>query len=242
MALLALIGLLALRELGRMISWTLAPLFILVCLGMLWTGSSKIVMGRGSIEWEAVGLLLALAGGVLGLTVFRGESQRPFRLLLGFLWVAAPLRAILAMHGLRFSPETPISWSWESPILMAILPIWAGDTAAILVGRVAGKMPLAPKISPKKTWEGAIGNFLACVALAMALAEPLGFSLLQGALTGVACGVFGQLGDLFESWLKRESGMKDSGSLLPGHGGILDRIDSLLFTAPVVFAILALIK
>lgn len=241
MALLVLVGFLALRELCRLVDSKLLPFFWLLSIGMLWNEASSIVLGRGSPYWEAAGLTAALIAGVLALLGIRGEKWSPVKLVLGSLWIAAPLRAILATHGLAFSQENTISWSWASPVLMLLLPIWAGDTAAILAGKAFGKHPLAPRISPKKTWEGATANFLACVAIALPLAPAIGFSSTQGLLVGIACGILGQVGDLFESWLKRLSGQKDSGGLLPGHGGILDRIDSLLFAAIPVYAILALL-
>jgi len=125
---------------------------------------------------------------------------------------------------------------------MAIVPLWGGDTAGIFVGKAFGRRLLAPKISPKKTVEGAIANLFACPLVSIPLGLAIGLSWEAGAACGLAAGTFGQLGDLFESYVKRQAGVKDSGSLLPGHGGLLDRVDSLLFTAPIVFAILNLIK
>ncbi len=125
-------------------------------------------------------------------------------------------------------------------IMTAAIPIWCGDTAAIFVGKAFGKHKMAPDISPKKTWEGAAGNFLACVAAAMVLGAIFHYPLLAMALLGLNCGVLGQAGDLFESWLKRKADMKDSGNILPGHGGVLDRIDSLMATAPISLMILQL--
>jgi phosphatidate cytidylyltransferase len=121
---------------------------------------------------------------------------------------------------------------------MAILPLWAGDTAAIFVGRAIGKRLLAPKISPKKTVEGSIANLIACLLAAWGLGAWMGIPAAQSIACGLAAGTLGQAGDLFESWLKRRADLKDSGSILPGHGGVLDRIDSILFTAPAVAMIL----
>ena len=110
------------------------------------------------------------------------------------------------------------------------------------MGRAWGKRHLAPTISPKKTWEGAIGGFVATPAAAVIiyallnvadLSLPTGYT--QIVLLGCLVGVVAQLGDLLESWLKRRAGVKDSGSLLPGHGGILDRIDSLVITGAVIY-------
>lgn len=100
---------------------------------------------------------------------------------------------------------------------------------------------MAPTISPKKTWEGAIGNFLACMAAALILGAIFKYPLLPMALLGANGGILGQAGDLFESWLKRNADMKDSGTILPGHGGVLDRIDSLLATAPLSLLIMIML-
>ena len=124
-------------------------------------------------------------------------------------------------------------------ILSAAIPIWAGDTAAIFAGKAFGKHKLAPSISPNKTWEGSIANLLAAVGAAAALGYFLKYPMDKMLLLGVSCGVLGQVGDLFESYLKRQAGVKDSGNLLPGHGGVFDRLDSLLMTAPLSYWILS---
>jgi phosphatidate cytidylyltransferase len=124
-------------------------------------------------------------------------------------------------------------------ILTAAIPIWAGDTAAIFAGKAFGKHKLAPSISPNKTWEGSIANLLAAVGAAAALGYFLKYPMDKMLLLGVSCGVLGQVGDLFESYLKRQAGVKDSGNLLPGHGGVFDRLDSLLMTAPFSYWILS---
>ena len=124
-------------------------------------------------------------------------------------------------------------------LLFAFLLCWTGDTAALYVGKTFGRHKLAPKISPGKTWEGAIasvvGGVLAGAIYAHFLipAAPLGFVLLVAAAGNIA----GQIGDLVESAYKRWGGVKDSGSSLPGHGGWLDRIDSSLLSIPVVYAL-----
>jgi len=156
---------------------------------------------------------------------------------LACLWIAAPLLSLFLLKT-GFDPQG--TWDFSTPLLLALVPIWVGDTAAMLVGRTWGRTLLAPKISPKKTVEGGIANLLGCIAAAAALGPWVGASWPAAIGCGVACGVLGQLGDLFQSSLKRAADLKDSGSVLPGHGGLLDRIDSLLFAAPVVAIILTL--
>ena len=119
---------------------------------------------------------------------------------------------------------------------------WLQDTAAYFVGRSFGKRKFAPILSPKKTWEGAIGGFVTSIAVALLALPMLGLPMTwwQAVLLGVVNGVAGPLGDLAESLIKRQVGMKDSGNLIPGHGGILDRADSLMFTAAVSYYVILL--
>ncbi len=189
--------------------------------------------------------VVALGGLILGVvsTFWWGKNKRKNGSLVvvsGF-WYVTPLYCLYALHAL---PGLQKGWYFATPALLAIVPLWGGDTAAIFVGKAFGKHQMAPAISPKKTWEGAIANLLACVIVAVPLGMWIGYSwpisLACGAVK-VSAGIFGQLGDLFESYVKRQAGVKDSGTLLPGHGGLLDRIDSILFTAPLVFAILSLV-
>jgi phosphatidate cytidylyltransferase len=125
-------------------------------------------------------------------------------------------------------------------LMIALLVSWAGDTAALYVGRSIGRHKLAPRVSPSKTWEGSIGSVIGGVVAAGVYAyylippAPLWAVLAVAAAGNIA----GQLGDLCESAFKRGAGVKDSGTTLPGHGGWLDRIDSSLFSIPVVYALL----
>lgn len=124
-----------------------------------------------------------------------------------------------------------------SLIFALCVTVWAGDSAAYYVGRSVGKHKLFERVSPKKTWEGAAANVVASV-LALAIARWTFYKALRPldvVVLGLAISVVGQLGDLFESVLKRGAGVKDSSNILPGHGGMLDRIDSLLFAGPVIY-------
>ena len=116
----------------------------------------------------------------------------------------------------------------------------SSDIGGYAVGVVAGKHPMAPSVSPKKSWEGAAGSAVACVIAGIATVTLiLGGHWWVGALVGLAVVVSATVGDLTESTIKRDLGIKDMGSILPGHGGLMDRLDSLLFSAPVVWALLA---
>jgi phosphatidate cytidylyltransferase len=126
-------------------------------------------------------------------------------------------------------------------IFMAILVTFASDTAAFFVGRAWGRHKLAPQISPNKTWEGAAGGVCGAMLASLFFILPTRLSLSQhlnwwlAVVLGLLISVFGQLGDLAESLLKRNMGVKDSGKLIPGHGGILDRMDSIVFAGVVVY-------
>lgn len=121
--------------------------------------------------------------------------------------------------------------------LLALIAVMATDTTAFLVGRAIGKTPLAPSISPGKTREGAAAGFLGAIAATTgaALVMGLGVIIWEALILGAIVGVMAQLGDLVESRIKRNAEVKDSGWLIPGHGGILDRIDSIVFALPAVY-------
>lgn len=121
------------------------------------------------------------------------------------------------------------------PLLLAVLVTWATDTAAFFVGSAAGRRPLWPKISPNKTVEGALGGIGGGVAVSMGLATLYGLPIGPWAFVGLVASIGAQLGDLLESGLKRHAGVKDSGTLLPGHGGVLDRMDSLFLSGTIVY-------
>ena len=160
----------------------------------------------------------------------------------GILYIAVPLAMLFEI---RESPFTR-----ELTFIVLIL-VWAGDTAAYYVGRSVGKHKLAPVVSPGKTWEGAIASAVVSIGVVVLafhfwrpiswcfgygrVGPPEGLSTFHAIALGLATNVAGQFGDLFESALKRGAQIKDSGSLLPGHGGILDRIDALLFAIPAVW-------
>ncbi|MGB2676751.1 MAG: phosphatidate cytidylyltransferase [Candidatus Acidiferrum sp.] len=150
------------------------------------------------------------------------------------LLVAFPLSYAVRLHGFpRQGPEL---------LLFACGITWAGDTLAYFVGRAFGKHPLAPELSPKKTWEGSVGSMVGSLVVAYAFSYwikiPFGHLLAMGAVGNVA----GQMGDLLESAYKRSAGVKDSGGLLPGHGGILDRIDALILCIPAIWYYLVLVN
>ena len=120
-------------------------------------------------------------------------------------------------------------------LIFLLVIVWVNDIAAYIIGTAIGKIKLAPKISPKKTIEGSIAGIFFSIIAIIFLNHWLNYDLNKLIVIGIAVSVFGQCGDLFESMLKRGAKIKDSGKLIPGHGGVLDRFDSLLFAAPVFY-------
>jgi phosphatidate cytidylyltransferase len=122
-----------------------------------------------------------------------------------------------------------------------LIILWSNDTGAYLSGRALGRTKLFERISPNKTWEGFIGGVLLAMGVAFGLSYWFGtLTKLEWVMIAAIIGIFGTLGDLVESMLKRSLGIKDSGSILPGHGGFLDRFDGLLIAAPLVYILLTL--
>jgi phosphatidate cytidylyltransferase len=154
--------------------------------------------------------------------------------LLGALYLGLLLACLGGLEG-RPDPGATPGGAAAGKALFALAVVFACDTSAYAVGTLLGRYRLWPAVSPKKTWEGLTGGLMASVITAGLLAGPLvpGLGFLRGALLGLAAGVAAQLGDLVESRLKREADVKDAGGIIPGHGGILDRLDSLIFAAPV---------
>jgi phosphatidate cytidylyltransferase len=148
--------------------------------------------------------------------------------LFGAIYVGLLLGYAIWLHGGASGPQL---------VLFLVGVTWAGESAAYLVGSSLGRRRLAPILSPRKTFEGAAAQVVVSVAMALALSAWLlpGCGLVGAAGAGVVLGVIGQIGDLAESAIKRSIGTKDTGGLIPGHGGMLDRIDSLLFNAPALY-------
>ena len=148
--------------------------------------------------------------------------------------------AVLPSFGCKILLREPLGLKI---FILCLVSVFATDVFAYFVGKKFGKRKLIPLVSPNKTWEGAYGGFIAAGVIAFGTSYLLGleehrFAILVTALVG---SVFGQLGDLFESLLKRNANVKDSGSIMPGHGGYLDRVDAVLFTLPIYYLLLQFI-
>jgi phosphatidate cytidylyltransferase len=168
----------------------------------------------------------------LGIPVYAAIRVRSIPGSINATWITE-LEAHLSV-GRDVAPRG-LAWA-----LMVILVIWVGDTAAYGVGRAWGTNKLAPRLSPNKTVEGAAAGLLGSIVVSALTFQSTGLGTWWlGSIIGGVIGAAGQLGDLAESFLKRQVGVKDSGAAIPGHGGILDRIDALLFAFPVGFVIAA---
>jgi phosphatidate cytidylyltransferase len=254
-ALLAVVGVLATRELYGLAAATgIDPLrrsglaaAAAVPLATFWAKGSEIHFAEPAIYLGALWMLAVIAAAAWR----RGPSGRPLAAVavtvFAVLYVPGLLCfAIVLRHptgiGLESGPGTAL-------LFFPLALTWIGDTAAMAGGKLLGGPKLAPTLSPSKTWSGAVSGLAASVVSAWAYAtwilDPLGrpLPLVAALVAGAAVGVAGQTGDLAESLFKREVGVKDSSALIPGHGGMLDRIDSLLFVLPVtagIFRVLGL--
>lgn len=180
---------------------------------------------------EATFVLLVIGYSVAGAVLLRNESlERAAVTAFGLVYVALPLGTLVLIHRL----------GGRDAVLLLLFSIVVSDTAQYYTGRLLGRHPLAPGISPKKTIEGAIGGIVAgtaFVVLGGRVVFPFAPTLHLLGL-GLALVLLGIAGDLFESRLKRTAGLKDTAALIPGHGGILDRIDALLFAVPAFYVFL----
>jgi phosphatidate cytidylyltransferase len=192
------------------------PVYPLLVLMLMASFLSAIFRSRHSVRERALGLMAEVFG-ILYIALF--------------LYAALPVRY-------HFGERTGLDWT-----ILTLLVIWLGDTFALAIGRKWGRRPFSPVLSPKKTVEGALAGLLAGIGIAAAAQHFLFTDLPVPHVIAVSVllGICGQMGDLAESMIKRAAGIKDSSSLIPGHGGVLDRMDSLLFSFPVLYCYLLMI-
>lgn len=246
----AVVALLAIREFFKMTSqmglrafW----LWTMICAALLfysqWLAGVAVVQRLGSgtqiISNEGIGsyitpgvvfLIFALGAALIG-TATRVALADVLPALAAssaaLLFIAWPFSYLARLDGTL--PSGPVL------VLFALAIVWAGDSVAYFTGKSIGRIKMAPAISPKKTWEGAAGNIVGSLIIGFLFARLQGGNLGAWLITAALANIAGQIGDLIESTYKRGAGVKDSGAMLPGHGGMLDRIDSLIFAAPVVW-------
>ena len=229
--LVAIWGLLAVFEFYKMVAGAKAP--PLTYFGLIWT---LLFILSPHFNYAVTIPLLLTSAVVLSLIwlLLRPQKEGAFIgwawTIAGILYVGWLLSHFVALRGL----DDGRNW-----VFLALFATFGSDTAAFFTGRALGRHHLAPSISPGKTWEGTIAGVLGAIIVGLLftipspLSLPLGYG--QAILLGLLISIFGQLGDLAESLLKRNMGVKDSGRLLPGHGGALDRIDSVVFAGIVVY-------
>ena len=200
---------------GRPREWPI----ILLPIGMAIVPLAALALGGG---WAlALAAVLTVAGWVLF-----GRDARALWLAAGFVYLAPAAVALVRLRHVHLVGR------WD--MLFLVLVIWASDIGAYLVGRLVGGPKLAPAISPGKTWSGAVGGLVAAGLVGLAVATWAGgrLPLPHCIATAMILGAASQIGDLLESWFKRHFGVKDSGRSIPGHGGLLDRLDGMLTAAP----------
>lgn len=238
--LLGVLVLLGVRELALMTGFSGWPVPVLMLLAavaqsLLWArlfaDFTVVLLLADTLLWIGLSLLLFTRRKPLALV----REQRPGTLTLGLICLVLTWLAVMWLHA---RPEGPIL------LLSMLVLVWLADTAAYFAGRAFGKRKLAPMISPGKTLAGLVGALLAAAIWGAVLGHYQvlpGLSLLVTVAVYVLVAIVSVAGDLAESAVKRQAGVKDSGQLLPGHGGVLDRIDSLIAAAPVFVALLWLL-
>jgi len=220
-------GLIALHELYTM-GRGLRPIVIGGYVGLILTLTGAQL---GGASWIVGGVFatVLVAFVVFGFSDARPSATAAISLtLLGVAWVGGGLGCLLLLR------EIPVHG--RLAIFTVLIAVFADDTVAYFVGRTIGRHKMAPTISPGKSWEGLVGGTSAAIAVAFFAMYHEGFLTIGGSLAlGAAIAIASTLGDLFESALKRDLAVKDSGRLLAGHGGMLDRIDSILWAGPAAF-------
>lgn len=220
-------GLMALHELYVM-GRGLRPIVLAGYIGLLLT---LLGAEAGNISWMVGGIFstVLVAFVVFGFSDARPSATAAISLtLLGVVWVGGGIASLIL---LRDIPE-----NGRLVVFTVLIAVFADDTAAFFVGRAIGRHKMAPRISPGKSWEGLVAGTLAAMAVAFfAMYDQRFLTDIEALALGAAIALSSTLGDLFESAIKRDLGVKDSGRALAGHGGMLDRVDSLLWAGPAAF-------
>ena len=246
-ALVAIVALLEFFDLGERIAMRPFRKWTIVCAAGLFYSQYSLGLVETHSLAEGYSIVRSAAGGVLSIeavllvfvfgAVMTGLTSRwalhevlPAMAIssAGLLFVALPFSYLVRIN--------EISLVGRKLVLFTLCLVWAGDILAYFVGKGLGRVPMAPALSPKKTWEGALGNLLASLLVGVFFAKWLQVDAIQMLVIAGLANVAGQMGDLIESAWKRGAVVKDSSNLLPGHGGVLDRIDSLILASPIVWA------
>lgn len=236
LALAAVAALLALHELYRA-TRSLRPLVLAGYGGAI---AALIGLQAGGIEWLGVGavvtIVLAFAFAAVAETVSSSTAAIAVTVF-GVLWIAGGLAHLVLIR--ETAVDSTAMERGELAIFTVLIAVFVTDTAAYLVGRLVGRRKLVPRLSPGKTWEGFVGGAIGGVFATWVANYREGYlENWEAIVLGLAIVIAATLGDLLESMVKRDVGVKDTGTLLAGHGGVLDRIDSLLLAGPVAFYVL----
>lgn len=226
--LVAIWGLLAVFEFYGMVAVSKVP--SLVYFGLVWT---LFFILTPHFDYDFIVPLLLTSAMVLPviLLVLRSQREGAFT---SWAWTIAGILYVGWLLSYLVALRLDAGRNW---VFFALFTTFGSDTAAFFVGRALGRHRLAPRISPNKTWEGAIAGVFGAIIVSLLLVTLLSLPLSYGqaVFLGLLVSIFGQFGDLVESLLKRHTGVKESGKLMPGHGGVLDRMDSIVFAGVVVY-------
>ncbi len=184
----------------------------------------------GTLSVEAALLIFLFGCVILGLL-----TKRPLHEVLPAISISSAALLFVVLPFSYIVRLDELQPAGRQLVLFTLVLVWAGDMLAYFVGKSLGRVPMAPLLSPKKTWEGALGNVLASMIVAVLFAKWMQTDVITLLVIAGIANIAGQAGDLIESAYKRGAAVKDSGALLPGHGGMLDRIDSLILATPVVW-------
>jgi phosphatidate cytidylyltransferase len=246
--------------------WIFAALFMIVALGGYWE-YTRLSRAMGAYQSVFAGLLVsALTYALISCWNFGVLSDNSLYFLLlipvilvsaelsrksstaltnvgmslfGIIWIVVPLALLSGFFNLAEEHK----WRETGLLLGFFLILWIYDSGAYIFGSLFGKHRMLERISPKKSWEGFAGGTLAGLLIAFIISASFTeFTLTEWLLIGVSIVIFGTIGDLTESMFKRNAGVKDSGKILPGHGGILDRFDAVFIAAPVVYILIRLLR
>ncbi len=205
-----------------------AVMLIAAAIPVLWVGgwfltiAMMVVALQMNREWENI-----IPSSAIGWRIF------------GLFYIILPILCLLWLRNLSFADSDDTAfWATIYPIAMVAVT----DVAAFFVGKIVGGAKLAVTISPNKTWSGLIGGIVATTLISPLFLPLIAWpnSVISAMLLGVAIAILAQIGDLFESWIKRKFAVKDSGTILPGHGGLLDRVDGYMFVLPVYLCLILL--
>ncbi|HUO87876.1 MAG TPA: phosphatidate cytidylyltransferase [Rhizomicrobium sp.] len=217
----AIAGVAAAREWHRMVGERVfGPIFLVTSAALVAALAAAVLWPDSRAQWA---IIVAGATAAAALAALRGAPAVWHGI--GALYIGIPMLAVVALRGAAHG-------AWI--IVGMFLAIWATDTGALFTGNLVGGPKLWPALSPNKTWAGTFGGIVAAAVVESVYIAVLGGHVVAAALLGAAIAVVAHCGDLFESWVKRVFQRKDSGGMIPGHGGVLDRIDSTLFAAPVL--------